>query len=169
MGDIVNTVGATGALEAVTTVQVGSQVSGIIEELSVDYNSIVRQGDVIMRLSPDHFETQVEQARANLVRAEADTERLQVAVDDARSQLARAQDLAARELISVTELEAAQVNLRLAEAQLKSADAQVIQARASLSASRDVMIGTLSQSSVQENPGAQDPHLVSSLPCKTDR
>ena len=135
MGDIVNTVGATGALEAVTTVQVGSQVSGLIEELSVDYNSIVRQGDVIMRLSPDLFETQVEQARANLVRAEADTERLQVAVDDARSQLARAQDLAARELISVTELEAAQVNLRSAEAQLKSADAQVIQARASLNQS----------------------------------
>ena len=51
-GDVVDTVGATGALEAVTTVQVGSQVSGIIQELHVDFNSIVREGDVIMRLDP---------------------------------------------------------------------------------------------------------------------
>jgi len=63
-GDIVDTVGATGALEAVTTVQVGSQVSGIIQELYVDFNSIVREGDVIMRLDPSLFETQLEQARA---------------------------------------------------------------------------------------------------------
>ena len=49
-GDIVDTIGATGALEAVTTVQVGSQVSGIIQELYVDFNSIVREGDVIIPL-----------------------------------------------------------------------------------------------------------------------
>ena len=131
-GDIVDTVGATGALEAVTTVQVGSQVSGIIQELSVDYNSIVRQNDVIMRLDPSLFETQIEQARANLVRAEADVERLRVSVDDATTQLARAEGLAERDLISETELEAAQVAVRSAEAQLKSSEAQVTQARASL-------------------------------------
>ena len=131
-GDIVDTVGATGALEAVTTVQVGSQVSGIIEALYVDYNSIVRQGDVLMRLDPSLFQTQVEQARANLLRAEADTERLHVSVDDARIQLTRSEDLVRRELIPDTEFEAAQVNLRSAEAQLKSAEAQVIQAQASL-------------------------------------
>ena len=131
-GDVVDTVGATGALEAVTTVQVGSQVSGIIQDLYVDYNSIVREGDVLMRLDPSLFETQIEQARANLVRAEADTERLEVAVDDAKTQLARSQDLVQRELIPDTEFEAAQVNLRSAEAQLKSAEAQVVQAQASL-------------------------------------
>ena len=81
-GDVVDTVGATGALEAVTTVQVGSQVSGIIQELQADYNSIVRAGRIIARLDPSLFETQIEQARANLVRAEADLERLCVAVDD---------------------------------------------------------------------------------------
>ena len=131
-GDIVDAVVATGALEAVTTVNVGSQVSGIIQDLRVDYNSIVRQGDVIMRLDPSLFETQVEQARANLIRAEADVERLRVSLDDARVQLARSQDLAERELISETELEAAQVEERLAEAQLKSAEAAVTQAAASL-------------------------------------
>ena len=132
LGDIVDTVGATGTLEAVTTVNVGSQVSGIIEGLYVDFNSIVRAGDVIMRLEPSLFETQVEQARANLIRAQADTERLRVALDDSRVQLKRAQDLAARQLISETELEAAQVAVRSTEAQLKSSEAAVTQARASL-------------------------------------
>ena len=131
-GDIVDTVGATGTLEAVTTVNIGSQVSGMIQELGVDFNSIVRQGDVIMRLDPSLFETQLEQARANLLRAEADVERLQVSVEDAVTQLERAENLSARDLISDTELEAAQVAVRSAEAQQKSAEAQVTQARASL-------------------------------------
>ena len=132
-GDIVDTVGATGALEAVTTVQVGSQVSGIIQELHVDFNSIVREGDVIMRLDPSLFETQLEQARANLLRSEAEAERLSVAVDDAATQLRRSRELAADDLISETELEAAEVTLRSAQAQLKSAQAQVRQSQASLS------------------------------------
>ena len=132
-GDVVDSVGATGALEAVTTVNVGSQVSGIIQDLLVDYNSIVREGDVIMRLDPVLFETQLEQARANLIRAEADVERLRVARDDSLVQLRRAEDLAERELISLTELEAAQVAVRSAVAQLKSNEAAVRQAEASLS------------------------------------
>ena len=132
VGDIVDTVGATGALEAVTTVQVGSQVSGIIQDLLVDYNSIVREGEVIMRLDPSLFETQLEQARANLARAEADVERLQVSLEDAQAQLRRAEGLAERDLISQTELEAAQVAVRSAAAQIKSSEAQVTQARASL-------------------------------------
>ena len=131
-GDIVESVSATGSLEAVTTVQIGSQVSGIIQELRADYNAIVREGDVIARLDPSLFETQIEQARANLLRAEADVERLRVAVDDARTQHARSVELAAQELISRTELETAEVNVRSATAQLRSAEAQVIQARASL-------------------------------------
>ena len=122
--NIVDTIGATGALEAVTTVQVGSQVSGLIEELCVDFNSIVREGDVIMRLDPSLFETQLKQARANLLRSEAEVEQLSVAVDGA-TQLRRARELAAGDLISETELEAAEVTLRSAEAQLKSAEAQV--------------------------------------------
>ena len=131
-GDVVDTVGATGALEAVTTVQVGSQVSGIIEALYADYNSIVREGEVIARLEPSLFETQIEQARANLARSDADVERLQVTLEDARAQLARSEDLASRNLISQTELETAQVTARSAAAQLKSAEAGVIQSQASL-------------------------------------
>ena len=131
-GDVVDTVGATGALEAVTTVQVGSQVSGIIEELHADYNSIVRAGEVIARLEPSLFETQIEQGMANLARAQADLERLRVTLDDARAQLTRSEDLSSRSLISTTELEAAQVAVRSAEAQIKSSEASVTQSRASL-------------------------------------
>ncbi|MEE2610323.1 MAG: efflux RND transporter periplasmic adaptor subunit, partial [Acidobacteriota bacterium] len=131
-GDVIDSVGATGILEAVTTVQVGSQVSGKIQELYADFNSIVRAGEVIARLDPSLFETQVEQSKANLIRAQADVERLTIAIDDARTKLARAEGLSARDLIPASELEAAQVEVRLAEAQLRSSRAQMTQAEASL-------------------------------------
>src|SRR5881397_3527887 len=65
-GDIVDTVASTGALQAVTTVQVGSQVSGNISQLNADFNSIVKKGQVIARLDPSLFEAQLEQSKANL-------------------------------------------------------------------------------------------------------
>lgn len=131
-GEVVETVGATGTLQAVTTVQVGTQVSGTIQHLYADFNSLVRRGQVLARLDPSLFQTQIEQARANLIRAQADLERLRVALDDARTKLTRANELSQRQLIPKTELEAAEVNVRAAEAQLRSADAQVTQAKASL-------------------------------------
>ena len=131
-GDVIDSVGATGTLEAVTTVQVGSQVSGKIQELYADFNSIVRAGEVIARLDPSLFGTQVEQSKANLIRAQADVERLTIAVDAAETKLARAEGLSARSLIPASELEAAQVETRLAEAQLRSSRAQMTQAEASL-------------------------------------
>lgn len=131
-GDIVEAVGATGTLEAVTTVQVGTQVSGTVQRLYADFNSIVRKGQVIARLDPSLIETQIEQQRANLVRAEADLERLRVALADAKVKLARAQDLGSRGLIPAAEVEAAEVTVQSTEAQLRSAQAGVTQARANL-------------------------------------
>ncbi len=131
-GDIADTVGATGTLQAVTTVQVGTQVSGTILELNADFNSLVRKGQVLARLDPSLFQTQIEQARANLIRAQADLERLRVNSDDARTKLRRAQELSEKKLISQADLEAADVAVRSAEAQLKSQQAAVTQAQASL-------------------------------------
>ena len=131
-GDIVDSVGATGTLQAVTTVQVGSQVSGKIQGLYADFNSIVRQGDIIAKLDPSLFETQIEQNRANLIRAEADAERMEVSVEDAKKQVARAEDLAQQTLIPETELDAALLAVLTTEAQLRSAQAQITQAAASL-------------------------------------
>jgi HlyD family secretion protein len=135
-GDVTEAVSATGTLEAVNTVLVGTQVSGTIAQLDADYNSIVRKGQVVARLDPSLFQTQIDQAEANLARAEADMERLKVAVDDAQTKLARARELSARSLIPASELETADVNVRSAQAQLRSAQAQVTQARANLNQTR---------------------------------
>jgi HlyD family secretion protein len=131
-GDVADTVGATGTLQAVTTVQVGTQVSGTIKELHADFNSLVKRGQIIARLDPSLFETQIEQARANLIRAQADLERLKVTLDDARTKLARAKELASRQLIPQSELDTADVTVRSTEAQIRSSQAQVTQAEASL-------------------------------------
>jgi HlyD family secretion protein len=135
-GDVVDTVGATGALEAVTTVQVGTQVSGTVQALYADFNSIVRKGQVIARLDPSLFQTQIEQQQANVARAHAEVERLRVALEDARVKLARARDLADRSLIPKTELETADVTVRSSEAQLRSAQAGLTQAGANLNQTR---------------------------------
>lgn len=135
-GSLVETVSATGTLQAVVTVEVGTQVSGMVKELLVDFNDTVTRGQVLARLEPSLFQTQVEQARANLARAQADVERLQVARADAQVKLERARQLSARELIAATELEAADVNLRSADAQLAASRASVTQARAALNHSQ---------------------------------
>ena len=87
---------------------------------------------MLARLDPSLFQTQIEQARANLIRAEADLERLRVSLDDAHTKLNRARELSAKKLIAQTELEAAEVAVRSAEAQLRSQQAAVTQSQASL-------------------------------------
>jgi HlyD family secretion protein len=131
-GDVVDAVDATGTLQAVTTVQVGSQVSGTIKTLGVDFNSRVRRGQVIAELEPSLFEAQVAQARASVARMEADTERADMQLDDARRKLARARELADRQLIPKTDLESAEMTASEAGANLASLHAQVAQAKAAL-------------------------------------
>ena len=139
-GDVVETVDATGTLEAVTTVQVGTQVSGTIKALHADFNARVRRGQVVAELEPSLFQTQVEQARASLVRLEADARRAAVQSDDAQLKLARARELSRRQLIPDSDLETAESTARAAAAAVESARAQVAQARASLNQS-DVNLG----------------------------
>ena len=131
-GDIVDAVSATGTLEAVETVEVGTQVSGVVRDLSADFNSIVRKGQVIARLDPQLIQTQIEQQSANVQRAEADLERLKVAQADAEQKLDRARQLFDRNLIPRTDLDAASVDVDSARAQVKSSQASLVQARAQL-------------------------------------
>lgn len=131
-GSIVQLVAATGTLQAVTTVQVGSQVSGTIKALRADFNSEVKKGEVIAELDPSLFQTQVEQARASLVRLEADVDRARVDVADTQAKLERAEELSARQLISRADLDTARTAAQQAEAAVKSAQAQVTQAQAVL-------------------------------------
>jgi HlyD family secretion protein len=131
-GEIIDTVGATGTLQAVTTVQVGSQVSGTISELNADFNSIVRKGQVIAKLDPSLLQAQVEQAKANLTRSKADLERNRVELVDAQTKYTRAKELAQRQLLPLSDLDAAKVAVDAAQAQLVSSQAQVTQAEATL-------------------------------------
>ncbi|HEX9368480.1 MAG TPA: efflux RND transporter periplasmic adaptor subunit [Vicinamibacterales bacterium] len=132
-GSIIDAVGATGTLQAVTTVTVGTQVSGIVQSLeNVDFNSIVKKGQVIARLDPSILETLVETAKANLTSAQANLERQKVAVSDAQAKLTRAKELAAKQLINKVDLENADVTLRSAQAQLKSTESAIVQAEASV-------------------------------------
>jgi HlyD family secretion protein len=131
-GDVVEAVDATGTLEAVTTVQVGTQVSGTISELRADFNARVRKGQVIARLDPSLFAAQVEQARATVTRLEAEAARAGVQAADAWQKLRRAQELAARQLVAAADLEAAEATARAADAAVKASAAQIVQARASM-------------------------------------
>jgi HlyD family secretion protein len=131
-GDVVATVEATGTLEAVTTVEVGTQVSGTIKTLGADFNSQVRQGQVIAQLDPSLFDTQVAQERATVARLKAEVERARVQAEDAKVKLGRARDLAEKELIAKSDLDAAVSTANAADASVKSADAQLVQAQASL-------------------------------------
>ncbi|HEX5475986.1 MAG TPA: efflux RND transporter periplasmic adaptor subunit [Vicinamibacterales bacterium] len=131
-GDIVQTVGATGTLQAVTTVQVGAQVSGTISWLGADFNSIVHKGQLIAKLDPALMQTALDTANANLVKAQADLQRLQVALEDAKVKDDQAHALSAKSLIPETDLQTADVNFKQAQASLKSQQAQVEQAKTSV-------------------------------------
>ena len=100
-GNLRNTVTATGALQAVTTVQVGSQASGTIAALYADFNSVVKKGQVVAQLDPAVSKAQVDQARANLEQARASLAQARAAVVNARAGItdAQARNLAAKSTV----------------------------------------------------------------------
>jgi HlyD family secretion protein len=142
-GDVLSQIAATGTLEAVTTVEVGSQVSGSIKSLHADFNDIVRKGQVLARLDPALFQSAIEQASANMESARANEERTAIALADAEVRQARARELAGRQLISQVEAETAEVTTRSAAAQVKAAAAATAQARASLNQAQVNMAKTV--------------------------
>lgn len=131
-GEIMASVSATGTISAVTTVEVGTQVSGTIKEIYVDYNSQVEEGQLIALINPETFEAQAEQAEASLALAKAGVLKANATLDDAKRNLDRMKQLSGRNLIAQSELDAAQTQYALAEAGLSEAKAQVGQARAAL-------------------------------------
>ncbi len=141
-GDIVDTVGATGTLQAVTTVLVGSQVSGNIEWLGADFNSIVKKGQVIARLDPSLFDAQLQQvqanlmqARANLTKSRSELDRVRVQLTDAQQKFSRAQELSSKKLLAASELDAAKVAVDSAMAAVGSQQASVTQSQAAVTQS----------------------------------
>jgi HlyD family secretion protein len=131
-GEVIHTVGATATLEAVTTVDVGTQVNGVIKALHVDFNSLVRKGQLVASIDPATIEAQIQSQNASIQNSLASLERLQWTLEDARSKARRAQDLFARSLVTEQDLETAQVNVKSTEAQLKGQEAAIKQQRAAL-------------------------------------
>ena len=124
-GNLRNTVTATGTLQAVTTVQVGSQASGTISALYADYNSIVKKGQVVAQLDPSVPKAQVEQARANLQQAQAALQQAKAAVTNSRAGVsdaqAKAQAASSTAQNNQAGVSAAQANLAVLKAQEEDA------------------------------------------------
>ena len=124
-GDISILVTATGTLEAVTTVQVGSQVSGTISALYADFNDKVKKGQVLAQLDPTFLRAQVAQAQADLDRAKASSEL-------SRRQYERSLPLFETNMISEADRDIVLTNYELAKTQEKSARASLDRAQTNL-------------------------------------
>ena len=131
-GTIVSSISATGTVNAVTSVSVGSQVSGTIQKRYVDYDSRVKKGQVIAEIDPALFLAQVEQARGNWLNAQATVQKAKVTLADAKRTLERNRQLIAQGIVAQSDFDASQTAYDAAVASLKSAEAGVIQTRGSL-------------------------------------
>jgi len=117
-GDIVQSVTATGVLQAPTSVDVSSQISGQVKEVNADYNQKVKKGDVLARIDPATYVSRLNQAKASLASTEANNALVRLNTE-------RTRELRAKNLVSQQELDQA-------EAQLKQSDAQLLTAKASV-------------------------------------
>jgi HlyD family secretion protein len=131
-GDVVATVEATGTLQPLDTVQVGTQVSGTIAAIGADFNEVVKRGQVLATLDPAIYRSQIDQAEANVIRLQAEVERAQVQYEDAALKLTRAEQLAAEQLLARQEVDTARSTARVAQTSLTGARAQLNQAQAAL-------------------------------------
>jgi HlyD family secretion protein len=138
-GSISRRIVATGTLQATRTVDVGTQVSGVIDSLSADFNSIVHANEVIARLDPGLYDAALGQARAaqlqaeaNLNQARASLQGARTADEDARTKYGRAVALSREQLITASDLDAAKIVQDEATADVRSADAEVADAAAAV-------------------------------------
>jgi len=133
-GLIVSTVTATGTINPVTTVQVGSQVSGMIESLHADFNSQVKKGQVVARIDPFPYRARRDQAAANLANAKAALIKAKVDLAQRKRELDRVQVLLKQQFVSQADVDTALTAHEGAIAQLAVAEAAVKQAQAQLEA-----------------------------------
>ena len=131
-GDIIASITATGVVNAVTTVLVGTQVSGAIKEIYADFNSPVKKGDVIARIDQGIFRAQVEQARANLLAAKANLGKSKASLKDAKRTFERNLELFKRDLIARSDVETSETNQETAVAQVGVSEAEVARTEAAL-------------------------------------
>ena len=130
-GDIRVAISATGTLGAISTVDVGSEISGKVVEVLVDYNDRVTRGQVIARIDPDTFSAQIDQGDAAIASARANLETARAQLRNAELDYARKRDLADQKLVARSDLDLALAQRDQARAQVAQAEAQVRQQQAS--------------------------------------
>ena len=133
-GDLTVTVTATGTVQPVNQVDVGSELSGTIDEVLVDFNDQVKRGQLLARLDTERLQAQVIEARASLESAKAKVEEAKATVLETRVRFERCQKLAARQLCTGEELDTTRAGHMRARAAEASAKAQVAVAQAALEA-----------------------------------
>lgn len=134
-GVVVATVSSTGVIDPITLVQVGSQISGTIKKINVDFNDRVKAGQIICLLDQTELRTRVSQDKANLAKARAQVERAEARLSVAGRNLKRARKLFSDSLISVSELDTEVANNEMLVAELSVAKANVKQVQSALAKS----------------------------------
>ena len=131
-GNLIESVSATGNLAAVVTVQVGTQASGTIQQLFVDFNSPVKKGQVIAQIDPSLFNAQVEQTRGNYLNAQATLQKAKADMQDAKRNLERNRQLVKEGIVAQSDFDTAENRYEMAVAAAKGAEGSVAQTRGSL-------------------------------------
>lgn len=147
-GDIRVSISATGTLSALSTVDVGSEVSGRLTEVLVDFNDQVSKGQVLARIDPSTFESQIEQTDASIANARAALASAQAALRNADLDFARKQQLVRQDLVSRSDLDQSRAALDQARGQVASAQAQIRQQQASTQNARLNLARTVIRSPV---------------------
>ncbi|HEX9576371.1 MAG TPA: efflux RND transporter periplasmic adaptor subunit [Myxococcales bacterium] len=129
-GPVSEIVNATGDVSAIVTVNVGSQVSGIIDKLYVDFNSLVKKGQMLATLDPRLFQAQLEKAEAGFASAKANVEKAVAAYNDSERIAKRMEELRQQGLVSQGDLDTALATRDGNAASLSAARASVLQAKA---------------------------------------
>ena len=133
-GQVISVVSATGTINPVVSVQVGTQVSGMIKSLHADFNSRVKVGDIVAVIDPEPFKARREQASSNLDMARASVVRARADLAQRKRELSRVEVLLPEQFVSQNDADVAITNYQSAEAQLRVAEAQVKQAEAAVNA-----------------------------------
>ena len=129
---ITQVVEASGTINPVNTVSVGSTVSGLIKEIYVDYNDVVKKGQILAQIDPANFEATVQQNQAQINNAQANVARLQAIADFDRQQYIRYKNLYAKNFVAKSELDEKYSTYKSDVAQINAAKAQISQYQASL-------------------------------------
>ncbi|MGY1459709.1 efflux RND transporter periplasmic adaptor subunit [Luteimonas sp. A534] len=135
-GDIRVAISATGTLSAISTVVVGSQISGQVTDVLVDFNDKVEQGQVLARIDPSSYQAQIEQGSAQIASARASLAQAQAALRNAELDHRRKTELGERQLVARSDVDLARAALDQARAQVASAQAQINQQTASTQTTR---------------------------------